>query len=314
MNAAKDGGDPFYSRGPLTGSGPFSSGGSDARRLSAVGPERVLGSDLAAVVGVLGVLDQHDGVHLVERGLPLAGTVAADLGHQVVRRPVAAEGPHSEAAGAPRVVVAEHVQQLALDVAVVRAAPGDRGVRPLEGLVQAREVGVVLHDRREHGARLGRTAVVAALHGVVHRLGEAVALGLGDASHLADLDDAVREVVLVVQVLRVETGLLLVPGVGHRVVHQEADQQREHECTSGADGDDRPRSELAARSGGCGLVSHDVWIPSCEVALPGGASAAVPQVAEAASDGWSDSGEVEPCRQKECEHPQEEHDGSDADL
>lgn len=193
--------------------------------------EGLLGLEVALPVGLLGVGCGDDGPHLLVGRGTLAGAIVADLGDEVVRRPVAREDASPRGGVAPGVVLLELVDQLALDLAEVAAALQDDQMDALERLVQAGQIGVVLDDGREHLTRLSRTSVVTSLDGVLQCLGEGVGLGLGDVGRLADLGRAVAQGLLVVNVLAVEQRLAVVALVDGRVPDEEdTDHGRDHQA------------------------------------------------------------------------------------
>lgn len=209
--------------------------------------ERILGGEGARLVGAGGVLDEDDGLHLDER-LLAGGDVLADLGLQVLVREVGtSERADRPATDAPGVEVLQHAEELRLLAAVVSAAAVDNHQHLVERAAERAEIRVGLGDGAEQRplTNLGRAAlVVATLDGVGDDLVERIPLPLGDASGLADANDAIAQVVLVVDVLSVERHLLGVAGVDDVVLGDQHQDQREDRDADDADRDDVLLDEL----------------------------------------------------------------------
>ncbi len=166
--------------------------------------ERIHG---AGLVGVLGLLVENDGFHLLEGVLPVVDLVA-DTGFEVVTRD---ELLHDDAANdaflVPHLIGADLVEQvvlLALEGFTSRFDEGEDLVIDPEFL----HVGIGLLDHGHHCRTIEATAlVVPAADRVGHELGHLLALHVRHAGLLVEAGDVGTELVLVADEQRREIRL-----------------------------------------------------------------------------------------------------------
>jgi hypothetical protein len=207
------------------------------RRLVARDGQRV---HRAGVVGLLGAGGRHDRPHLVFRIATASGSLA-DAGDELVIRDVHPADQHlvdRARADAPLVEAAQHVDQLALLLLVGVTTGADQIEDPI--VLRHVDVRVGFLDAREQlsAADLGRgVAVIATLDRVGEDLVHLVRLEVGDADRLVELADVGAQLVLVVEVLRVELRLIVRGrGLEARVLAVHAEQP-EHEQGGDSDSD-----------------------------------------------------------------------------